>query len=124
MRLTPIQMKVIRDTARRCFGAGIEVWLFGSRVGNTRRGGDIDLFIETDVPSLDDAWAAQRKFLARLYIELGEQKIDVVVNGAALPDSFRSTPSPGSRVCICESRRQRAAPRGPARPRRETWRSA
>lgn len=79
MRLTATQVQVIRDMAQRCFGADAEVWLFGSRVEDSKRGGDIDLFIETDLPSPDEAWAAQRKFLAGLYLELGEQKIDVVV---------------------------------------------
>jgi len=79
MRLTTSQANTIRDTARRCFGADAEVWLFGSRVDDTRRGGDIDLYVETSLETPDEAWNAQRRFLAGLYVALGEQKIDVVV---------------------------------------------
>jgi len=79
MRLSPKQANVIRDLARQCFGADAEIWLFGSRTDDTRRGGDIDLYIETSLSSSDAVWQAQRKFLAGLYIALGEQKIDVVV---------------------------------------------
>jgi hypothetical protein len=79
MRLSPTQIDTIRDTARRCFGEDAEVWLFGSRVDDTRRGGDIDLYIETDLGTPDECWNAERRFLAGLYLALGEQKIDVVV---------------------------------------------
>lgn len=79
MRLTPAQVDTIRETARRCFGPDAEVWLFGSRVDDTRRGGDIDLYIETDLGTADACWDAERRFLGALYLALGEQKIDVVV---------------------------------------------
>ncbi len=79
MRLTPTQAETIRETARRCFGEDVEVWLFGSRVDDTRRGGDIDLYIETDLATAEASWDAERRFLGALYLALGEQKIDVVV---------------------------------------------
>lgn len=47
MRLSPSQIETIRDTARRNFGADASVWLFGSRVDDTRRGGDVDLYVES-----------------------------------------------------------------------------
>jgi len=79
VRLTPSQVETIRDTARRCFGQDADVWLFGSRVDDTRRGGDIDLYIETDLDTPEASWDAERRFLGALYLALGEQKIDVVV---------------------------------------------
>ena len=79
MRLTPSQVETIRDTARRCFGQDADVWLFGSRVDDTRRGGDIDLYIETDIDTPEASWDAERRVLGALYMALGEQKIDVVV---------------------------------------------
>lgn len=52
--------------------------LFGSRADDNKRGGDIDLYIETSekVNLLDK----KVKLLVRLNRELGEQKIDVVIN--------------------------------------------
>lgn len=79
MRLTPRQAETIRDTAQRCFGGDAEIWLFGSRVDDARRGGDIDLYVETSLETAEDVWNAERRFLAGLYMALGEQKIDVVV---------------------------------------------
>lgn len=79
MRLTPAAARIIHDAARTHFGDDAEVWLFGSRVDDTRRGGDIDLYVETDLA--DPAEIAQRKtkFLAALYLRIGEQKIDLLV---------------------------------------------
>jgi len=46
MRLTTSQIETIRQVAHQNFGAEASVWLFGSRVDDTRRGGDVDLYIE------------------------------------------------------------------------------
>lgn len=47
MRLTPAQHEYILQTTRQNFGADANVWLFGSRVDDARRGGDVDLYVET-----------------------------------------------------------------------------
>ncbi len=46
MRLTIAQIDIIREAARQNFGADALVWLFGSRVDDTKRGGDVDLYVE------------------------------------------------------------------------------
>lgn len=46
MRLTASQIEIIRQAARRNFGADVRLWLFGSRVDDARRGGDVDLYVE------------------------------------------------------------------------------
>jgi predicted nucleotidyltransferase len=46
MRLTASQIEIIRKVAQQNFGAEASVWLFGSRVDDARRGGDVDLYIE------------------------------------------------------------------------------
>ncbi len=51
MRLTPTQHQQILQATRLNFGANANVWLFGSRVDDTRRGGDVDLYVETDQAS-------------------------------------------------------------------------
>lgn len=47
MRLSAAQIETIRHTARQSFGAEAAVWLFGSRADDSRRGGDVDLYVET-----------------------------------------------------------------------------
>lgn len=48
MRLSTVQQQSILQATRQSFGADAKVWLFGSRVDDARRGGDVDLYIETN----------------------------------------------------------------------------
>ena len=47
MRLSETQRQRILEVTRQNFGDDAKAWLFGSRVDYTRRGGDVDLYIET-----------------------------------------------------------------------------
>ena len=60
------------------FGDNAAVYLFGSRVDDSKKGGDIDLFIRT--ANKDGLFEKKIRFLARLKRQIGEQKIDVVFN--------------------------------------------
>ncbi|MBE0499767.1 MAG: nucleotidyltransferase domain-containing protein [Campylobacterales bacterium] len=75
MRLSIFEVQSIVDTFHEVFGDG-KIYLFGSRVDETKKGGDIDLFI--DVPSCDDEHSKKIEFLTKLERKIGEQKIDVV----------------------------------------------
>ena len=46
MRLTPAQIDTIQSTVYAVLGEGAVVSLFGSRLDDSRRGGDVDLLIE------------------------------------------------------------------------------
>ncbi len=46
MRITQEQVRLIREEVRGNLGADARIWLFGSRVDDARRGGDLDLYIE------------------------------------------------------------------------------
>lgn len=48
MRLKPEQAQFIKSTIARHFGEEARVWLFGSRVNETRRGGDVDLYVQPE----------------------------------------------------------------------------
>ena len=52
MRLSPEQTRLIRSIVAREFSPDARIWLFGSRVDDERRGGDIDLYVETEQPGL------------------------------------------------------------------------
>jgi predicted nucleotidyltransferase len=80
MRLTPLQRQVFIQTARECFEPLAQVRLFGSRAVNSRKGGDIDLLIETQLQDPARIARAHTQFLSRVYLALGEQKIDVLID--------------------------------------------
>ena len=48
MRLTPAQINTIKSTATAVLGEGAQVWLYGSRLDDERRGGDVDLLVESE----------------------------------------------------------------------------
>lgn len=80
MRLTEAQVDAIRRTAAEVFGPYVELRLFGSRVDDTKRGGDIDLYLVTADESVRDLVSAEVDFLSRLKRRIGEQRIDLLVD--------------------------------------------
>lgn len=81
MRLTSSEQKTLHDASLRWFG--VPPRLFGSRVDDARRGGDIDLYIEASL-SPQEAFQRETHMAAELYRALGERKIDIVVNTGRL----------------------------------------
>ena len=77
MRLTKQEIKSIKDIFQEVFQRG-EIYLFGSRVDDNQRGGDIDLFIETD--NIGSMLEKKIDFLVKLKDKIGDQKIDVVIS--------------------------------------------
>lgn len=47
MRLSSKQQQIVVQSIRHHLGADARVWLFGSRVDDSQRGGDVDLYVET-----------------------------------------------------------------------------
>ena len=74
MRLQEHEIEIIKQNVRN-FDQDAEIYLFGSRVYDNQKGGDIDLLIMSDKINNAD----KRKLRLRLYDELGEQKIDIVL---------------------------------------------
>ena len=46
MRLTKAKIDTIRKATSQNFGEDALIWLFGSRLDDTKRGGDVDLYVE------------------------------------------------------------------------------
>jgi len=78
MRLTPAARDIIRKTTREVFGEGAQVRLFGSRLDDSQRGGDIDLLVELGSHQPDSGKKSLR-LAALLQMRLGDQPIDVLV---------------------------------------------
>lgn len=58
-----------------------QVYLFGSRVDDQKRGGDIDLLILSSIITQQH----QRSIKLKLYDALGEQKIDLLIASDTTP---------------------------------------
>lgn len=82
MRLAQNQTLTIVETARQFAGAEAEVIVFGSRVDDTRKGGDVDLMIEA--PERPGIWR-QAQLVAELEKRLG-LPVDLVVHAANEPE--------------------------------------
>ncbi len=85
MRLTERERAVVKDAVERR-DRRAQLYLFGSRVDDSLRGGDIDLLIVSDRLKLAD----KLDMLAQLKDALGEQKIDILIKSeaAAARDPF------------------------------------
>jgi predicted nucleotidyltransferase len=77
MRLNSFEQKMIQKAFLEVFENG-KIYLFGSRVDDTQRGGDIDLYL---IPKkkVNNERERKIKFLIKLDEYIGEQKIDVVI---------------------------------------------
>jgi len=79
MRLSTSQIDAIKKAMTESLGEGTEVYLFGSRTDDARRGEDIDLLVapHRDLDP-DKRFDARLKILASLHRRLGERKIDLI----------------------------------------------
>jgi predicted nucleotidyltransferase len=80
MRLTAQQQATVRATVAETFGSEATVRLFGSRVDDTKRGGDIDLLISSTQSDVATLMRAEIALLTKLQMKLGDQKIDVLLD--------------------------------------------
>ena len=65
VRLTADEVQAIKAAAAEAFGASAVVRLFGSRVDDTKRGGDIDLLIEAYGVEVEVAFVARVRGMTR-----------------------------------------------------------
>ena len=78
MRLSSIEINAIKSETVQQFGADARVFLFGSRVDDSHRRGDIDLLVNLPQPQ-DHKVRLALRMNARLQMRLGVQKIDIVL---------------------------------------------
>jgi predicted nucleotidyltransferase len=76
MRIEKSEVLAAVSVVRKHLGTSAAVWLFGSRVDDAQKGGDIDLYVETDEINLALPVARARGELAEV---LGRY-VDLVVN--------------------------------------------
>ena len=85
MRLTPTQVEQIKQAAEQTFGPDARVWLFGSRVDDSKRGGDVDLMIETDQVVENHALTAAR-MAAKVSRNMHGRRVDVIIQAPGIPN--------------------------------------
>lgn len=77
MRLTPHEIAAIKAATAHAFGPDATVRLFGSRVDDARRGGDIDLLFDVDPEAATTR--NESRFLDALFARIDEQKVDMLL---------------------------------------------
>lgn len=78
MRLTNQQVAFIKKATRDLFGNDAKVWLFGSRVDDTRRGGDVDLLVEAG-EGVKNPTLLGAKLSAKVSRQMHGRRVDVVI---------------------------------------------
>jgi len=81
MRLTPLQKQTIKSSINRVLGVPCHIWLFGSRVDADKRGGDIDILVETETVLSNRAEMLCR-LQGALVMALGDRKLDILLKDA------------------------------------------
>jgi DNA polymerase sigma len=80
VRLSPEALKTIQTCFQKVFASTDHLWLFGSRVDLQKKGGDIDLYIETTSHNAHAVVEQKTEFLRELFKHMEEQKVDIVIN--------------------------------------------
>jgi predicted nucleotidyltransferase len=83
MRLTPAQIDTIKSTAQDVLGQGVQVTLFGSRVHDDQKGGDVDLMVEVLQAVQEPALMAAR-LASRVSRSMHGRKVDVLLKAPNL----------------------------------------
>lgn len=78
MRIAPEHQKIAKDTVAELFGPEAQVIVFGSRLDDEARGGDIDLLVKLDQPD-PQSRRKELTLIARLQQRIGDQPIDVLL---------------------------------------------
>jgi predicted nucleotidyltransferase len=78
MRLDNQTRDIIKSEVSHLLGKEAVVRLFGSRVDDAQRGGDIDLLIDVTI-AIPNRVIAECQLAAGLFIKLGGRKVDVLI---------------------------------------------
>ncbi|HMS64390.1 MAG TPA: nucleotidyltransferase domain-containing protein [Ignavibacteria bacterium] len=75
MRLKDFEINAIKE-AVLSIDKNAKVYLFGSRVDDSKKGGDIDLIVSSEIISKEDVI----KIKLKIFEQLDEQKIDILIS--------------------------------------------
>jgi len=83
MRLTPDQIHAIQSTVQTVLGEGAQVTLFGSRVDDKLKGGDVDLMVEVG-QAIDEPAIIAARLSSQVSRSMHGRKVDVVLKAPNL----------------------------------------
>lgn len=83
MRISQEEIKVLKEKLKT-ISLSAKLYLFGSRVDDTKRGGDIDLLIVSNEMSKKDLRSLRIEF----FKHFGEQKIDILLDDGKFEEPF------------------------------------
>jgi len=83
MRLTPVQIDTIKSTAQAVLGEGVQITLFGSRVHDDQKGGDVDLMLEVPA-AIDEPALMAARVATRVSRAMHGRKVDVLLKAPNL----------------------------------------
>jgi predicted nucleotidyltransferase len=89
MRLKQLEIDAIKEAVKQ-YDENAQVFLYGSRIDDTKKGGDIDLLIISDKIKNKEI----RKIRLKVFDIIGEQKIDIIsssgINSAFIEHAYKS----------------------------------
>jgi len=83
MRLTTHQIEFIRQLVTQMFGRSAQVRVFGSRLDDSAKGGDLDLFLELS-KAVDNPAMLAAKLSAKVSRRMNGRKVDVLISAPNL----------------------------------------
>lgn len=83
MRITEKEVKVLKDRLKS-LSSEAKLYLFGSRVDDNKKGGDIDLLVISNKLSKKDI----RMLRIEFFKHFGEQKLDIVLDNGKFENPF------------------------------------
>lgn len=83
MRLTNVQIQLIRQLALQIAGGSVSVRVFGSRLDDAAHGGDLDLMLELTEPVANPALMAAQ-MSAQVSRAMHGRKVDVLLSAPNL----------------------------------------
>ncbi|HXW53302.1 MAG TPA: nucleotidyltransferase domain-containing protein [Myxococcota bacterium] len=90
MRLTKEEIASIKKAIGKFVQpSNFQLFLFGSRIDASKKGGDIDLLLVVDKSFFDIVVPEKHKMLAEIKDVIGDQKIDLII---ATPQDLKEEP--------------------------------
>ena len=83
MRLTPAQINTIQSTVHAVLGESAQVTLFGSRVDDNLKGGDVDLMVEVQ-HGIEAPAVVSARIASRISRFMHSRKVDVLLKAPNL----------------------------------------